>query len=236
MIDSQHPLQSVLAQLCSPPRGDGRAPVLVMLSAETGAGTSYVARHLALLAAAHYAPYGQRAALIDLDLTNQGQAAFFRSHEGQTEFGVSQGPYDATFGVEPFWQVSPDGVDDQGHRKSTALYGGLHLIGSTGLAVTEFRWSEIKAGQTVHITAAREYWNAVRDHFAVVIVDAPALDRTDIALTVVPEADKTAIICSNGRASDATQKQLSDRIKAENGRCAGLIVNAGPAYSHSQLA
>jgi Mrp family chromosome partitioning ATPase len=207
-----------------------------MTAADTGAGTSYVARNLALLAAAHYLPFGRRAVLIDLDLTHQTQAAYFRSPAALAQYGHSQGPYDATFGAEPFWQVSPDGIDAQGRRKSAALYGGLHLIGATGLAVTEFRWSEIKTGQSVHCTAAREYWNALRDQFAVVIVDAPAIDRTDIAMTVVAEADRTAVICSAARASHAVQAQLSARIDMEGGRCAGLIVNAGPAQPHSQLA
>lgn len=236
MIDDQHPLQSVLSQLCMPARGDGRAPVFAIVSADTGAGTSYVARNMALLAAKHYSAYNQRVALIDFDITNQQQAAYFRSPACIAEYGEPMGPYDATFQVPPFWEVSPDGVDDSGRRKSTALYGGLHLIGGSGLAVTEFRWSEVKAGQSVHIAAAREYWNTIRDHFALVIIDTPAFDRTDIALTVVPEADKTVIVCGADMASHPSQQALSERITAADGRCAGMVVNAGPAPVRSQLA
>jgi len=197
MINAQHPLQSVLASLSTPERGDGRAPVITMTAAHTGVGTSYVTRTLALLAAQHHAP----------------------------QYGQVQGPYDATFGQEPFWQVSPDGVDEMGRRKSAALYGGLNLIGNTALAVTEFRWSEIKAGQSVHIRHAREYWHGLRDQFAMVIVDTP----------VVGEADKTVLICSPETAKLPAQKLLSDRINAAQGRCAGLVINEGPARAHSQL-
>jgi len=179
MINAQHPLQSVLASLSTPERGDGRAPVITMTAAHTGVGTSYVARTLALLAAQH--------------------------------------------------------VDAMGRRKSAALYGGLNLIGSTALAVTEFRWSEIKAGQSVHIRHAREYWHGLRDQFGMVIVDTPAFDRADTALTVVGEADKTVLICSPDTAKLPAQKLLSDRINAAQGRCAGLVINEGPARAHSQL-
>ena len=234
MIDDQHPLQTVLASLCSPVRGDGRAPVIALTASDTGVGTSYVARMLALLAAQHYAPYGQRVGLIDMDITQQSQISFFR--DAAAQYGDIQGPFDATFGQDPFWQVSPDGIDEAGRRKSAALYGGLNLIGDTGLAVSEFRWSEIKQGQSVHICAARNYWNALRDQFALVIVDTPAFDRADTALTVVPEADKTVIICAPDTAHQPSQKALSDRIEAEEGRCAGLVINEGPARAQSQLA
>ncbi len=234
MIDNHHPLQSVLSQLCTPERGDGRAPVFALTASDTGVGTSYVARNLALLAAQHYGPYGQRVLLVDMDLSQQTQAEYFRNLTAQ--YGAVEGPYDATFGAEPFWQVSPDGIDAQGMRKSAALYGGLNLVGQTGLAVTEFRWSEIKQGQSVHVIAARDYWHSLRDEFALVIVDTPAFDRADTALTIIPEADKTVIICATDTASRPAQKELSDRIVAENGRCAGLVINAGPARAQIQQA
>jgi Mrp family chromosome partitioning ATPase len=189
---------------------------------------------LSLLAAQHYSVYGQRVALIDLDISQQSQMKSFRDTAAQ--HGEISGPYDATFGEDPFWQVSPDGVDEFGRRKSAALYGGLNLIGQTGLAVTEFRWDEIKNGQSVHIREARSFWNALRDQFALVIVDTPAFDRADTALTIIPEADKTVIVCASDTAKDPAQKALSDRIEAANGRCAGLVVNEGPARAHSQLA
>lgn len=234
MIDQNHPLQTVLSQLCSPARGDGRGHVIALTSANTGAGTSYVARNLALLAAQHYGPYGKRVALVDLDLSQQANIEFFKHSTGQ--YGDIQGPYDATFGTTPFWQVSPDGVDEFGRRKSASLYGGLHLIGQTGLVVTEFRWSEVKPGQNVHITQARDYWHAMRDEFAVVIIDTPAFDRLDIALTVVGEADKTVIVCAPDTSRLPSQNDLAAKIAAENGNCVGLVINEGPARAQTQLA
>ncbi len=234
MIDAQHPLRSVLATLCAPVRGDGRAPVIALTASDTGVGTSYVSRMLALLAAEHYAGYAQRVALVDLDITKQSQMAYFRG--ATDDYGEIEGPFDATFGQAPFWQVSPDGVDEQGRRKSAGLYGGLNLIGTTGLAVTEFRWSEIKPGQTVHVRAARDYWHRLRDHFALIIVDTPAFDRADTALTIITEADKTVLVCAPDTAHLPSQKALSGRIQSAEGRCAGLVINEGAARAQSQLA
>lgn len=227
MIDNQHPLQAVLSTLCTPTRADGRAPVIAVTSAHAQVGSSYVARNLALLAAQHYVDFGQRVALVDLDLATQAQYGFFNEPLQQSIFGPLSPAYDATFGVTPFWQVSPDNLNADGTRMAAARYGALHLVGDTGLAITRFNWGEVKDGQTVHIAAARDYWHALRDQFAVVIVDTPAFQTADTALTVVPEADKTVIVCDSARASDPTQKALSDRINEAGGRCAGMVINEG---------
>ena len=231
VMNNQNPLQGVLSTLCAPPRVDGRGPVIAVTAAYDGVGSSYVARNLAILAAQHYGPFGQRVALVDLDLTQQTQSAFFSDPMQQASYGPMQGPYDATCGQTPFWQVSPDGVDDDGNRKSAARYGALYLIGDTGLTVTKFNWDEIKDGQNVHLVASRDYWHAMRDQFAVIIVDTPSFQRADTALTVIPEADKTVIVCDGARASDPAQKALSERITENEGRCAGLVINEGAVSS-----
>lgn len=227
MIDNQHPLQAVLSALCVDARADGRAPVIAVTAAHSGVGSSYVARNLAILAAQHYVGFGQRVALIDIDLASQAQYGFFSTPLQQSIFGPLSGPYDATFGVTPFWQVSPDDIDADGNRKTAARYGALHLVGDSGLAITRFNWNEVKDGQSVHIAQARDYWHAVRDQFAVVIVDTPAFEAADTALSVVPEADKTVIVCDTARAGDPAQKALSDRITQAGGRCAGMVINEG---------
>jgi len=231
MNSSQHPLQSVLANLCVPVREDGKAHILALTSTHSGVGTSYVARELAILAAQHYTAYGQRVALIDLDIAGLAQYAYFsqRNEFMPQESAISlQGPYDATFGCSPFWQVSPDNLDDMGVRKNAALYGAMYLVGETGLTITKFNWDELKEGQNVHLSTAPEYWAALRDNFALVIVDTPAFDRSDTALTVIPEADKTVLVTEPNRASDPALQHLSDKILHHHGHCAGLVVNEGP--------
>lgn len=227
MIDNQHPLQAVLSTLCTPARADGRAPVIAVTSAHAQLGSSYVARNLALLAAQYYVDFGQRVALVDLDLATQAQFGFFNTPLQQSVFGPLSAPYDATFGVTPFWQVSPDNLNADGTRMASARYGALHLVGDTGLAITRFNWDEVKDGQAVHIAAARDYWQALRDQFAVVIIDTPSFETADTALTVVPEADKTIIVCDTARGGDPAQKALSDKISDAGGRCVGMVINEG---------
>lgn len=227
MTTPHTPLQTVLSQLCTPVRSDGRASIIAATSAHTGVGTSYISRNLALLAAEHYNNYGQRVALIDLDLSGQAQFSFFSQPSSAQEHNLS-GPYDATFGRIPFWQVSPDVVDAAGGRANGSKYGALYLLGQSGLVVTKFNWNEVKEGQNVHIITAPEYWDALRNQFALIIIDTPAFDRSDTALSVIPEADKTIIITTTERAQDLDQKQLADNITAYQGVFSGLVLNDGP--------
>lgn len=229
MTGQQHALYPVLTQLCGEPRVDGRAPVIAVTSAQTGSGCSYVARTLALLASEHYGPQGHRVALVDLDLTQQTQSRHFQTPSAQSKHGAVHGPYDATFGQSPYWQVSPDSLLPDGSRQSDGLYCSLHLIGETGLAFTQFQWAQVKQGQSVHVTHARDYWHKIREHFALVIVDTPAFDRSETGMTVIPDADKTAIVSAVDRADYPENKDLSARITANGGTCAGMILNAGVA-------
>jgi len=229
MSGQQHALYPVLTQLCQEPRADGRGQVVAIVSPQTGSGTSYVSRTLALMAAEHYGPYGQRVGLIDLDFSQQAQSTYFQTPAAQSKYGTVHGPYDATFGEIPFWQVSPDSIAADGLRQGDGLYCCLHLVAETGLAFTQFQWSQIKQGQAVHLAHVREYWHKLREHFALVIIDTPAFDRADMALTVIPEADQTAIVNLTDRSNDPENAELASRITAAGGRCAGIILNGGTA-------
>jgi len=229
MNAAQQALYPVLTQLYGEGRVDGRAPIIAVTSPHTGVGTSYVARNLAILAAGHYGPYGHRVALIDLDLSSQSQSAFFEDLNTQAEYGPVQGPYDATFGQQPFWQVSPDSLAASGHRQNEGLYCSLHMVGSTGLAYTKFQWAHVKAGQSVHIANVRDYWHAIREHFAVVFIDTPSFDQSDVALTVIPECDKTIIVNKDTAESDPENTNIAAKIKDVGGNCAGVVLNAGLA-------
>ena len=227
MSGHQHALYPVLTQLCQTPREDGRGQIVAIVSPKSTSGTSYVCRHLALTGAEHYGAHGHRVCLIDLDLSQQEQSAYFQSENAQSHHGSVHGPYDATFGETPFWQVSPDAVAADGSRQGDGLYCSLHLIAETGLAFTQFQWSQIKHGQAVHVPHVRDYWQKIREHFALVIIDTPAFERSDTALTVIPEADKTVIVNQTSQSESPENADLAARIKAAGGQCAGMILNGG---------
>ncbi len=210
-------------------RPDQRASIIALTSPYSGVGTSHVARSLSLLAAAYYQPQGFRVCLIDYDVDQQAQSAFFTEPSHQTEYGALAGPFDATFGQSPFWQVSPSVVDDQGQRMRAGAYGGMYLIGDSGLAITRFDWTKVRSGQTVHVRDVPDYWDTLRDQFALIIVDTPAFDRGDTSLSLFPVADQTVIISDAHRTREAAISDLSQNITDHGGQCAGLIQNHGPA-------
>lgn len=228
-----HPLADSFKSLIGEITATSEGLVIAVVSPHSRSGNSYVARSLAELAAEQFAPLGRRALLIDYDINKQTQAAFFEhSPEGAVNKKLT-GPYDATFGTTPFWQVSPDSVLSDGHRVTESSRCGLYLVGESGLAVTRFDWNSIKAGQTVHVVEARKYWTAAKEQFGVVIVDCPAFDRSDIALNIIPDADKTVIVSLQSQAYAVENASLAQTIVDAGGKCAGMILNQGPAVVQS---
>lgn len=222
-----HPLYPTLKEVCPPGQLPSQAPIVLLTSPFTRAGTSYVARDFALLAAIQIAPMGGRVALVDLDLNQQAQGAYFDLRTSQMIHGALAGPYDATFGALPFWQVSPDTVGEDDKRDGTGQICGLYLVGESGVAITRFSWNSVREGQTVHVVKSPGYWLAARNQFSLVVVDTPAFDRSDVALNVIPSVDQTILVSPSTRAHDPALSNLSSQIAAVGGTCAGMIVNAG---------
>ncbi len=225
---TSHPLYGALFSLAGQPRDDGRAKIIALTSPYSGVGTSYVSRQLALLAAQYYQPQGLRVALIDYDLDQQTQAAFFEAEARQKKYGALNGPYDLTFGQTPFWQVSPSVLDEAGNRIQSSAYAATYLVGSSGLAISKFDWGQIKTGQQVHVRHAPEHWEVLRHQFALIIVDTPAFDRADTGLHIFPIVDACALISDSYRSREETLKDFGDKIISIGGHCAGTIINAGP--------
>lgn len=234
MSSGTHPLQGALQALTVTPRGDGLAPVIAITSGFSKSGTSHVSRELALLAASNYGAQGGRAALIDLDINNQSQAAFFDTPQQIAAHGALSGPYDATFGETPFWQVSPDMMEDGGMRSAANTYCGLYMLGVNKLVVSKFNWQAVKQGQSVHVVNSPHYWQAIRNQFSIIFVDCPSFEDSDIAINIVPYADKTIIVSPEHKASDPINSELSYIISNAGGYCAGLVLNAGmPAHNYT---
>ena len=224
-----HPLYAAFYALAGQPRPDGRANIITLTSPYTGCGTSHVARELARLAAAFYAPQGFKVALMDLDLKQQSQAVFFSEPNHQTRFGAMLGPMDITFGETPFWQVSPSVVDENGNRISSAGYGGGYNIGETGLVMSRFDWSKIRGEQQAHIRHVPAYWDRLRSEFAFIIIDTPATDRSSDAIDLFGVSDSCAVVASPVQSGSAAVADLGAMITNRSGQCAGVIINEGPS-------
>ena len=197
MINTDHPLYRSFSYLSGYLRDGNTAAVIGLTSAYSGTGTSHTARELAMLAAQYYSLNGGRVALVDFDIANQTQKAFFDTPVAHSYYGDLTAPYDANFGQTPFWQIT-DSLTGSNHMQpddGSAVYG-LYLVGDTGLAVTYFDWAQISQEHNVNIVSAPNYWTAIRQQFSLVIVDCPAFDRSDTAIHLIQDADSMVLVSS----------------------------------------
>jgi len=197
---------------------DGHGRLALISSAHSASGTSFIARAVAMAAAANLTPRGQRVLLLDYDLYKQCQLQMVM------DAGQITGPYDASFGSMPFWQVRT-GVTEDSYEVPPHAYNSLYLHDQTGLAISVFRWDLIGQGQSVNIIPSPEYWINLRRNFAMVIIDGPARDRTNISAALYPQVDATAIVAHRHNAASPQTLQMSQDIERFGGRFSGLILN-----------
>jgi Mrp family chromosome partitioning ATPase len=58
-----------------------------------------------------------------------------------------------------------------------------------------------------------------------VVVDAPAANRSNAALTVAPFVDFSVLVVSAGELDTQAPAQLRSAIEQGGGRCAGIVFN-----------
>lgn len=221
-------LRTVYEQLRDKKRADHKGQIFVFSAAQSGCGTSYVARNMALVAGQSLLE-GDQVLLVDMDVQKNAQSDYFSTPEAGRRYGGVSGPYDASFNVEPFWKITPSVVGDPEHLISNGHYMSLHMLGNIPLSFTRFHWEYFKHGQNVHIQNARAYWHALRDHFAVVIVDTPAMDRSHIHDTICPEADANILVSSHVDARSQALSNAATDLKKMGVQCSGVILNHIPS-------
>jgi Mrp family chromosome partitioning ATPase len=91
--------------------------------------------------------------------------------------------------------------------------------------VTRFRREVLRAGQTVHVLARGDYWQAMRHQADVVIVDCPAADRSQAAVTIAPYMDETVLVVAADQADVKPPAILRDAVAAAGGAVSGLFFN-----------
>ncbi len=227
-------LQNAWQSLSVSERPDGRGAVYAFFAGQSGCGTSWVVRnmaHIAALKPAGAMGTNRRVLIVDMDLQNSAQAGWFFSPEGVARYGQPQGPYDAAFGMEPFWRVTPAMTGADGLPLNNGNFMSLHTTPYANLAFTLFHWEKFLPGQNVHILNARAYWHELRSQFSTILIDLPALDRTDILGSVCPEVDSTILVSAAASVNAPENGQAHRRILETNGRCAGMILNERPTHN-----
>jgi len=198
----------------------GRARVFEFIAARSGEGASTVAREFAFYAAG---AFGVRVWLVDLDLMAQSQAVSLAADP--VRFGTLGPPAAATPSGPVFFKVQPPLRGADGRPWPDARYINAYCVGGSQLWVTEFRRDALKARQAVHVLPVGEYWSALRRHADVIVVDAPARERSQAGLTVAPFMDEVILVVAADQADVRASSQLRDAVIEAGARCAGLFCN-----------
>jgi Mrp family chromosome partitioning ATPase len=218
MVDLTSEMAGLWAALGPAPAHRGR--VVQIACASTGEGASTVAREFARLAAVRAR---KPVWLIDADLSQPGQqeqvAADFE------RYGRLGAPAASSPDGSSFFAVSPPVMGRD--RKPVAparLMTARPCLGGR-LWVTRFRAEVLRSGQRVEPLADPRYWDAMRKVADTVVIDAPAADRSDLAIILAPFVDATVLVVASGATSAVEPVILRDEIEAVGGRIAGVVVN-----------
>jgi Mrp family chromosome partitioning ATPase len=218
MVDLTEEMAQLWSSLRTPPQGHAR--VIQFAAATGGEGTSTVAREFARYAADHV----QKAVwLVDLDLTNAPQYFAVSAEPGR--FGLLGRQTAASPDGSAFFTVQPPGRGADGQAWPDARFLVAHPAGGSRLWVTRFRRENMRPDQAAHILPTGDYWNALRQHADLIVVDAPAADRSSAAITVAPFMDFTVLVVAADEGDAAAPMALKDSILGAGGRCAGLVFN-----------
>ena len=218
MVDLTTEMAGLWAALGPGPAHRGR--VIQFVCASTGEGASTVAREFSRLAAVRAR---KPVWLVDADLAQQGQQEFIAAEPDR--FGRMGAAAAASPDGSVFYAVTPAVLGRDGKPIDPArLMTARPCLGGR-LWVTRFRAETLRSGQRAEPLPDPRYWDIMRRHADTVIIDAPAADRNDLAITLAPYVDATILIVAAEGASPNEAVALRDEIEAVGGRIAGVVVN-----------
>lgn len=198
----------------------GRARTVQLVAARRGEGVSTLARALAQVAA-HRA--GKSVWLIDLDLMASAQHAALKADASL--YGELGPPLAASPDGSMFFTVQPPSLTADGRATPDASYLNAYQVGTARWWVTRFRREALSGTQEVQVLPNRDYWNALRKHADLIIVDCPSIDRSQAALTVAPNMDQTVLVVSADEADVKAPALLRNSLTAAGANVAGLFFN-----------
>nr|WP_070960969.1 hypothetical protein [Hyphomonas sp. Mor2] len=198
-----------------PTSGDG-GRVVLFVSALNGEGTTSVAASFACLAARRSE---KQAWLVDLDLKHN---PVFRGFERRfaRDIGRPGRAYDASLNQDPIYSVAPRLAESPQNKLLTA-----HDVDGLPLLITRFRKERLTAGQTVSLRSSPPWWGAVRKISDWVIVDAPALERSAAAFSMIAEADAIILVVEADRTTPSDVDLARRDLEARGGQVIGAVLN-----------
>jgi Mrp family chromosome partitioning ATPase len=218
MVDLSLEMAGLWTSLGAPP--PGRARAIEFIAASDGEGASTVAREFALYVARGLK---RRVWLIELDLMAQSQIDALAAEPDR--FGSLGAPASASPDGSMFFSVQPPLKRPDGRAWPDARYISAHSVGGAGFWATRFRREALRGRQEAQVLPDASYWNALRRHAELIVVDAPSPDRSPAGLTVAPFMDQIVIVVAADQGAVRGPVQLRDDLADAGARLAGLFVN-----------
>ncbi len=189
-----------------PGRGEGRA--IMFVSGRRGTGVTTLA-HAVTQAAGARAIYA-----IDLDLKRNALA---RALAGGARLGPRQ---DGRIAGQTFYSVrGAHGVLMQENKPAFSY----HQVVGTRVFAGVFDAKALPQGGRVVVSSAPHYWDAVRLSGAMAVVDAPSLDRSQIALRVARNMDGVVLVVGGEPGDAPAATAAKDALTAAGANVMGLV-------------
>jgi len=104
-----------------------------------------------------------------------------------------------------------------------------HRVGRSRVYAGVFDLRALPSGARVGISAQPDYWNTARVGGAFVVVDAPALERSSIALRVAPHMDGVVLVVGSGKGAAPAALAAKAALVDVGANLMGLVYSGADA-------
>jgi len=191
----------------------GRGRVVMIIAARPGEGVSTVARGVA------QAIESGVTLLLDLDLHRNGQFRAFADASFSMGPGLSDAIDGRLKGQSLYRLIGMDGRARQEVRSALSF----HRVGRSKLFVAGFDQRAVLDSDRLQIPAGPGYWQAVRQSCELCVVDAPAVSRSRIGLSVSARLDGVVIVASGHDGSVTATLGLKTELQASGAKVLGVV-------------
>lgn len=209
-------LAPLARRLADPP--EGRAQLIVTLSARDDAARHPIARALALAVADH-AP--RPVWLIDADFGPAPHAKAFLEASGLGD------PLDLGLGGPGFWRVA----DEDGEWRERLGAVALHPVEGANLLVSRFRAEAFGEAPRITVIEDRAYWKNARTLSGCILIDAPARIRSAAGMAFANVADAGVFVVEPGAAGERDVDALAREWTERGGQEPGVILAEGRPHA-----
>lgn len=192
-----------------PSRSAGPGRCVMFVSARKGEGVTTIS-HAAVKAAGPDTVYA-----IDLELRRNALAKAFK------DSGDALGPrINGRLNGTSFYKIA-DGLGQIVEEARPAF--SYHRLARSRLYVGVFDGRLVPEGGRILISSGPDYWNAARAGGAVVVVDAPALQRSQIALRVCAQMDGVVLVVGDDAGAAPAAIAAKADLLAAGANLIGLV-------------